>query len=94
MDVNEDLVRKVAETARLKLTDEEVQKYVPEFQEILALFEKISEVNTENTTPSFIPIDKKNHLREDEVIKPKPKQQMLALSKHTKDDYFKGPKAL
>ncbi|MFQ5621191.1 MAG: Asp-tRNA(Asn)/Glu-tRNA(Gln) amidotransferase subunit GatC [Candidatus Nanoarchaeia archaeon] len=94
MQVGEDLVRKVAKTARLELTEEQLKKYVPEFEEILSLFSGIKEVNTDNVHPSFHPIDKKNHLRDDVPERSCAKEDVLKLAEHTKDDYFKSPRAL
>ena len=94
MDVDSDLVRKVAKTARLALTDEQIEKYRPEFEEILSLFTELKQVNTDNVRPSFQPIDKKNHLRDDVQEIPCERKKVLHLSKHTKDPYFKGPRAI
>ena len=53
MEINKELVRHVAEVARLKLTEEEVETFVPQFKEILDLFSELDKIDTEGIEPSF-----------------------------------------
>ncbi len=45
-------VRHIGKLARLRLTDEEVEKFAPELTSILQYIDKLSEVNTENVAPT------------------------------------------
>lgn len=45
-------VRHIAKLARLKLSDEEVEKFSKELTSILGYIEKLNEVNTENVEPT------------------------------------------
>lgn len=94
MKVDKKLIEHVASLARIKLTEQEKEKFAPQLKEILDLFSKLDEVDTKNTEPSYQPVELKNVIREDE---PKPsltQDQALSLTKHKKDGYFKGPKAV
>ena len=94
MEVNEELIKKVAKNSRLKLTDEEIKEFVPQFKEILNAFSEIAKINTNNIKPSFQPVEIRNALREDEPKECIPTKELLKNSKHKKEDYFLGPKAI
>lgn len=94
MEINKELITKVAKNARLSLSDEEIKEFVPQFKEILKTFSEISKVNTDNIKPSFQPIELKNKLREDIPKASVPTEELLKNTKHKKDNYFLGPKAL
>ena len=94
MNITPELVKRVAANARLNLKEEEVKKFAAEMKEILATFEKLSEVNTDKVEPSFHPIPVKNVAREDKPGKCLDREEALSLTPHRKDPYFKGPKVL
>ncbi len=94
MEVDSNLVKKIGELARINLTDKEVDKFVPQFKEILEAFSTLDEVDVKNTKPSFQPVVLKNHLREDKIEPSLTQEQALINSKNTKDGYIKGPKAV
>lgn len=94
MEVNKELIEKVAKNARLKLTEEEIKEFIPQLKEILNAFSEISKVNTSKVKPSFQPIEIKNSLREDIPKECIPTKKLLENSKHKKGNYFLGPKAL
>ncbi len=94
MEINKELISKVAKNARLKLTDKETEEFVPQFKEILNSFSSLDKVKTEGVKPSFHPVDIRGALREDtprECIKT---EELLKNTKHKKGNYFLGPKAL
>jgi len=94
MEVTKELILKVAKNARLKLTEEEVREFLPQFSEILKSFEQISKVNTDNIKPSFHPIEIKNALREDSPKECISQGEILKNTVHKKNGYFLGPRAL
>jgi len=94
MEINKDLIKRVAANARLKLTDEEISKFVPELKEILEHFSKLNKLDTEDVKPSFHPIELKNVMREDKARPSLAPEEALSNTKHKKDNYFKGPRAL
>jgi aspartyl-tRNA(Asn)/glutamyl-tRNA(Gln) amidotransferase subunit C len=94
MRVDKELLKHVAEIARLKLTEAEIEEFIPEFKEILESFSELDKVNTDKTEPSFQPVELKNVMREDKVQESITQEQALSNSPHSKDGYFKGPKAI
>jgi aspartyl-tRNA(Asn)/glutamyl-tRNA(Gln) amidotransferase subunit C len=94
MEVDKKLITHVAEVARLNLTEAEIKEFLPQLKEIIKAFSEIQEVNTDNTRPSYHPIELKNALREDN---PKPglsNEEALRNTLHKKEGYFKGPRIL
>jgi len=94
MQINEELIIRVAKNARLELTDSEVKEFVPQFKEILSSFSELSKVDTNNIKPSFQPVEIRNSLRDDVIKSSIPINDILKNAKHKKGDYFLGPKAL
>ena len=94
MEINESLIKKVAEVARLQLTDSEIKKFTPQLREALETFSKLQEVDTKGVKPSFQPVEIKNVLREDVPKQCLTQEQALSQTKHKKDGYFKGPKVV
>ncbi|HIQ49602.1 MAG TPA: Asp-tRNA(Asn)/Glu-tRNA(Gln) amidotransferase subunit GatC [Nanoarchaeota archaeon] len=92
--INKEIVKKVSEIARLKLSDEEIEKFAKELEEIEKAFSKMQEVNTENVEPAFHPIEIKNVWRED-IPKPSfSQEEALSNTEHKENGYFKGPKII
>ena len=58
VEVTKELIKKVAQNARLNLTDEELEKFVPQIKEIiLDSFNKLDEFDATGVKPSFQPIE-------------------------------------
>lgn len=94
MKVDKELIKHVADVARLHLTGNEVDKFVKDFQDILEAFSKVNKVDTKDVKPSFQPVDIKNFTRDDKVEPSLSQEEALSNTEHKKDGYFKGPKAI
>ncbi|MBN2422675.1 Asp-tRNA(Asn)/Glu-tRNA(Gln) amidotransferase subunit GatC [Candidatus Woesearchaeota archaeon] len=94
MKIDEDLIKHVAETARLNLTQQEIKEFLPQLKEILGGFSEISKVNTNHVKPSFHAVEIKDVLRHDIPKKPLTQEEALKNTKHKKDGYFLGPSAV
>jgi len=109
MKLDKELIKHTADLARLKLTDKEIEKFLPQLKEILNAFSKLDEIDTKNTKASFQPVELKNMLREDKIKPCLSQEKALKNSKETskrsfdglsnkfdkkKDNYFKGPMAV
>ena len=84
------MVRRVAEAARLNLTDEELERYQKQLKVILEAFRMLDEVDTEGVEPSFHPIELEDVFRDDEPSRWS--WDPLANSMHKEDGYFRGPR--
>jgi len=94
MDIDRKLLEHVAATARLKLTEKEMEKFLPQLKEALEFFSQLQNVNTDGVKPSFQPVEIKNVLREDIEKECLTQDEALSLAEHKKDGYFKGPRAV
>lgn len=94
MKVDENLIKRIGELARIHLTDKEVKKFKPEFKEILDAFSKLDEVNVDKVKPSFQPVELKNFMRDDKIEECLTQEKALENSSNKKEGYFKGPKAV
>ena len=94
MKVDKELIEHTAKLARLKLTDAEIKRFLPELKEILQSFSELDKVNTDNTKSSFQPVELKNMMREHRIKHCLSQEKALANAKEKKDGYFKGPMAV
>lgn len=97
VEVTKELIKKVAQNARLNLTDEELEKFVPQIKEIIVdSFNKLDEFDATDTKPSFQPVEISNKFRKDEVKKGITQKEALdnVVAKLKEEGYFKGPKAM
>jgi len=94
MKIDQKLIEHVAGLARLKLTEKEVKKFLPQLKEVLESFSKLDEVNTKDVKENIQPIELKNVMREDKEEKCLSQEEALSQTGLKKDGYFKGPKAV
>ena len=92
--IDEKTVLKVAQIARINLTEEEAKKFAKDLQNVLEAFETLESVDTKGIKPSFQPIEIKNVLREDTVEKSLTQKEALSNTKNKESGYFKGPKTI
>lgn len=96
IEVNEDLVKKVAKTARLELSESELKKFTPQLKEIIVNSFNLLDLIDADESPSFQPINQKNKFRKDKINKSLSNEDALknVLEKLKDDGYIKGPKVL
>lgn len=94
MEVNKELLENVAKVARLKLSENEIEEFIPQVKEILDSFQILNEINTDNVKPSFQPVPIKNKLREDIPKDSLSVKEALKNTTQKQNNYFKGPKAV
>jgi aspartyl-tRNA(Asn)/glutamyl-tRNA(Gln) amidotransferase subunit C len=68
VEVNEALIKKVAELSRLELNEQEIKDYVKSIGDILKHVDQLSAVNVDGIEPMFYGVDDPLRLREDLVI--------------------------
>ena len=89
--IDRDQVLHVARLARLRLTDEEVERMASELSSILDHIEKISELDLEDVEPTSHVVEVENVLRADEPRESWPRERMLELGPDTGDGGFQVP---
>lgn len=65
--LSRDTILKLAKLSRLKLTDEEIERFSVELSEILSYVQMLDKVDTENWEPTYQVTGLKNITRPDEV---------------------------
>ena len=94
MVVDRKTVRKVAELARIELTEKELDGFSGDLDEILSAFKTLQKIPTKGVRPTFQPIEVKNVLRDD-VIEPSiPRERLLRNIRNKEDGCIKGPKVV
>lgn len=85
-------VKHVAKLARLELTEEEIEKYSKQLDEIIKHVEQMNEVDTTDVEPMPHPIPVYNVMREDVVKYEHTKEEMMANAPFEEDGFFRVPK--
>ncbi len=94
MEINDTLIKRIAKLARLELTDSEIKEFVPQLKEVLNTMSKLQEVDTQETGPSFQPVEIKDRMREDKIKQGFYQNESLSLTENKIGSHFKGPKAI
>ena len=94
MPVTKKDVEKIAELAQLKFSEQELESFTHQMNEILAYMDKLNELDTENVEPLSHPVEQTNVFREDE-LKPSISAEDALKNAPAKDEhYFKVPKVI
>jgi aspartyl-tRNA(Asn)/glutamyl-tRNA(Gln) amidotransferase subunit C len=94
MGVDRELIGHVADVARLKLTESEIDEFLPQLKEIIKAFEEIQQIDTNGVKPSFHSVPIKNSLREDIPKMSLSVEKTLKNVRNKKDGYIIGPKVV
>jgi len=90
--IDKKLIENLSKIARVRLTEQEKEKFLKQMSRILDAFNDIDSADTEGVQPSFHPQELKNVWREDEVV---PFEwNPLSNAKNKEGRYFKGPKII
>jgi len=92
MEIDKELLKHVANVARLKLTDSELNKFLPQLKEVMEAFSRLEDVDTSKTVSSIQPVALRNVMREDKPGKCLGQEDALSQTKLKENGYFKGPK--
>ncbi len=92
--ITSDDVRKVAKLARLKLDQEEVEKYTNQLEQILGYFEHLEDVDTSNVDPTTRAVEVVNRVRTDTVKTSQFREDLLDQAPHREGDFYRVPKIL
>lgn len=84
-----EVVKHVAELARLGLTEAEMEKMREQLSPILNYFEMLQELNTEHIPPTAQVIALQNNMRPDEARPSAPVKEVLANAPEHEGEYFR-----
>jgi len=94
MSVSPEQVRHIAKLARIAMSDEELDKLLPELNNILGWVEQLGEVNTDGVEPLATVIDQKLRLRDDVVTDGNIREDVLANAPEAQHGFFAVPKVI
>jgi aspartyl-tRNA(Asn)/glutamyl-tRNA(Gln) amidotransferase subunit C len=94
MSVSPAQVRHIAKLARIAMSDEEIERLVPELNNILGWVEQLGEVNTDGIEPLATVIDQQLRLRDDVVTDGGIRDEVLANAPEAQHGFFAVPKVI
>jgi len=94
MTVSAEQVRHIANLARLAMSEEEIQRLVPEINNILGWVEQLGEVDTDGVEPLATVVEQKLRLREDKVTDGDCRDDVLANAPIAEHGFFAVPKVI
>lgn len=94
MSVTRKDVEYIAELARLKFKEEELESFTHQLNEILNYVDKLNELNTDNVEPLSHPIENINVFRNDELKKSISTEDALKNTSDKTEKFFKVPKVI
>lgn len=98
MAITKKEVEKIAELARLGISEEEKEKFAEELSLVIGYIDKLSEVNVERVEPMTGGTTSESVVREDDESKcisdSHMRQEILNAAPNRDDDYFKVPSIL
>lgn len=94
MSVDTQTVKKIASLARIAMSDEDAEKMVPEFNNILKFVEQLGEVDVTGVEPTAAVIPNVLRLREDVVTDGNVRDKVLANAPVAEHGFFAVPKVI
>ena len=94
VSLNRNDVAKVAHLARLRLSEEELDRMTARLGAILGYVERLAEVDTEGIEPMAHAVERTNVFREDVETSMLPREAALANAPKTDGQYFLVPQIL
>jgi len=94
MAITKDQVRYVAYLSRLALSDEEMDTFAGQLDEILRYVEKLGELDTTRVEPLVHAIDRKNVFREDVPAPSLQRSDVLSNAPEVSEGCFKVPRII
>lgn len=89
MKIDDALIKRVAEIARIDLESKEIKKFKKDFDEILGFFSEIDSIDAKLSEPFS---ELKNQFRDDVVEKSLSKEEVFKNTKNREGDFFKSPR--
>ncbi|OGV22465.1 MAG: asparaginyl/glutamyl-tRNA amidotransferase subunit C [Ignavibacteria bacterium RIFOXYA2_FULL_37_17] len=94
MPVTRKDVEYIAELARLKFKDEELESFTHQLNEILSYVDKLNQLDTENVEPLSHPVENINVFRNDELKQSIAREEALKNAPDSTEEFFKVPKVI
>ena len=95
-EVNQEITRKIAHLARLRISDAECEQYTQELRKILDFVAQLSEVNVDGVEPVIHGLPLEPHFREDVpvAISEEEAKRILACAEQSLYDQYRVPQVI
>lgn len=93
-DITRDEIVHIAKLAMLHLTEQEIEGYTKDMQEILAYAEMINNIDTSTTDETIGATEQKNVFRKDEIKEFKTREELLQNAPSQDEGMFRIPKVI
>jgi aspartyl-tRNA(Asn)/glutamyl-tRNA(Gln) amidotransferase subunit C len=87
-------VEYIADLARLKFSQEELEYFTKQLNQILEYMDKLNELDTDNVEPLSHPVEGTNVFREDKVDESISREEALKNAPDSDNVFFKVPKVI
>lgn len=94
MSVTRKDVEYIASLAKLDFSEEELENYTHQLNDILTYVEKLNELDTSNVEPLSHPVENQNVFREDELRTSLSTEDALKNSPNRTEEFFRVPKVI
>jgi aspartyl-tRNA(Asn)/glutamyl-tRNA(Gln) amidotransferase subunit C len=94
MKISKDTVEYVANLAKLDLSEEEKNRLMLDMERIISFFDKISNLDTSEISPTDHVIPVKNVFRDDKACNSYDREEMLKNAPSKEKGYFKVPRII
>ena len=91
MELSRDVVRKVADLARLKVSEDELDSLVTDLSAMIGYVQVLNEVDTTDVAPMVHAVELHNVLRTDSVVESLPRSEALSNAPRSDGSYFLVP---
>ncbi|MFN8450169.1 MAG: Asp-tRNA(Asn)/Glu-tRNA(Gln) amidotransferase subunit GatC [Anaerolineae bacterium] len=89
MALSHDEVRRIAELAKLELTDAEVALYAGQLSNVLQHFQRLQQIDTSHIPPTASVLPLKNVFRPDVAAEPLSPEEVVANAADAQDNQFR-----
>lgn len=93
-EITRDEIVHISKLAMLNLSEEEIDNYTKDMQEILAYAEMINNIDTSSTDETIGAIEQKNVFRKDEIKEFKTREELLQNAPSQDEGMFRIPKVI
>ena len=94
MAVDRSDITKLAELARIAISENTADQVANSISDVLALVDQLQAVNTDGVVPMAHPLDAVQRLRADEVTEPNQRERFQAIAPATQDGLYLVPQVI
>jgi aspartyl-tRNA(Asn)/glutamyl-tRNA(Gln) amidotransferase subunit C len=94
MAIEQDEIEKVAELARIRISEDELGQVTDRITEILQMMDRLQTVDTDNVEPMANPMDATQQLRPDKVTEGNRRDAFQKIAPSVEDGLYLVPKVI